>query len=187
MKKSILLLGLLVFAAGCGHVISIVETGYYPHQDGYRWQYTFSTSTTTETTSLTISFNGTTTIWGTIEVQNWVSQTAGSISISYIKVTNDGVYSWGGNTSTAEAQTLQLPLPPTVGCTWRVSSATAEVLARENVTVPAGTFDCYKVRTTSATSYTDYWYGAGAGIVKIATVNPSSSYSATLVLNSKNF
>jgi hypothetical protein len=84
-----------------------------------------------------------------------------------------------------------LAFPLEVGKTWNAipvsSQIVGTVVARENVTVPAGTFDCYKVSmvtTSGSYSFTSTaWIGNNVGLVK-----STSDYStAETVLVSKNF
>lgn len=196
MRKNVLVFGLLVFVGivtfvvGCSQVVSTSSGSYFPHENGYSWEYAITSSSSTLESYVTFKFNGTTTIAGTIEVQNWEAKQSGSTSISYIKVESNGVYSYGGTYATAETGTLMLPLPPSVGQAGIISGGTTyEVLARENVTVPAGTFDCYKVRAYYSSGYNDFWWGAGAGLVKSYSYYVYSSivYTGTIELKSKNF
>jgi len=185
---SLLFLGIMVLVAGlagCSRVAPDSSVAYFPHNDGYSWEYVMTSSPSTLETNITIRFNGTTRISSTLEVQNWEVNLIGYTSTSYIKVQNDGVYSYGGTSLTSETGSLILRLPPSVGQTWSAGGGSYEVLGRENVTVPAGTFDCYKVRGSSSGGYSDNWWGAWAGLAKGYSVYGSTNTST--VLKSKNF
>lgn len=91
---------------------------------------------------------------------------------------------------------LMFALPLEVGKTWDMSasgtsSTKGSVVSKENVTAPAGNFDCYKVAIISTytyrgtpETYTSYiWLGNNVGIVK----SGSSSSTIESVLEWKNF
>lgn len=94
-------------------------------------------------------------------------------SVSYTRKTDDYVLGYESLDDTEPDTALVLPLEE--GKTWTVQSwadttTTATVLVKESVTVPAGTYDCFKVRTTTtmgSQSYQMYWwYAEGVGLVK---------------------
>jgi hypothetical protein len=64
---------------------------------------------------------------------------------------------------------LLLKLPAKVGTTWEASGTKHEVMAEENVTVPAGEYNAAKVAMiTSPTDTTTLWFAPGVGLVRMA-------------------
>jgi hypothetical protein len=112
----------------------------------------------------------------------------------YYQVTDSGVYYYGNSFSSIDQGRVILDFPLSVGKSWTVystgeESRTASVIGDEDVTVPAGTFSCYKVsyiswRGTAEVSSADIWYGDGVGIVKSITMTASTIES---VLEWKSF
>ena len=190
--------------SGCGKQIGAGVGGanFFPHNDGYVWNYLLTSSSTTDSTSPRLRFDGNSTLFGSIPVQHFKSGTVitstGQVTnetTSYVRVTDAGVYTYGfrdirTDSPTMEASTF-LVFPFDIGTKWRPSatSDTVEVVARENVTVPAGTFDCYKL-IQNASSYTaESWIGSGAGVVKSRqSITSGSAKTVTdVVLQNKNF
>lgn len=170
---------------------------YFPHTDGNAWNYQRTSSNTTETRTARVSFTGTAVV-NSVKANSVTAQllrteylnSSGaptSTSETLVSVTSAGVFSYGNSTDpTTEASTMYA-FPLTIGSTWSGIYATFEVLAIENVTVPAGTYsNCFKVRQyNSSTSYSDTWLAENVGIVKALGVNSTST--TTTELTSVNF
>lgn len=165
---------------------------YFPHADGNTWYYAG-----TDGNTHTITVDGTAVI-GTKVVQvfktfNTSSTGAGTTSEAYYLVSSSGVYNYGGSGWSTTEAFIYLSFPLAVGKSWTFYNippvlATASVEARENLVVPAGTFDCFKIKYTylygtDEASSSNVWLGNGAGIVK----STNSSSTVETVLQSKNF
>jgi hypothetical protein len=206
MLKKMIGLGLLlgvVFMVGCATVSSGGSGGsnYFPSTNGYSWNYeTFYTSSSSWSVTSYVStseftFDGTTTVDSTtvqIFRSTYISQYGVSTSETLFLVNDQGAFMYGPLQSpTTEAVTfLQFPL--SVGAQWMAYDATVEVVAKETVTVPAGTFnDCYKIdMVPNDPTYTSYlWFGPNVGIVKSFSSSSygSSTSASTMELVRKNF
>ncbi|MFA4844218.1 MAG: hypothetical protein WC632_04615 [Candidatus Margulisiibacteriota bacterium] len=170
---------------------------YFPNTDGYSWQYNLNQSGA----KMISTFNGTTVINGSLNVQKYEStylDSNGNVYLSTIEsyhVVNDsGVYFHGyPSYSTVEGSPLLL-FPLETGKSWTYSSSgiyktIITVMGQETITVPAGSFDCYKVAYVSyngtvESSRVNYWFGNGVGLVKSTLDNANND---TIVLDSKNF
>jgi hypothetical protein len=170
---------------------------YYPVTLGYSWIYQNKDSSGSVTSTTTQSVTGTTSLFGkTLSIIRSVSSSLTSEGL--FEVSDSAVKSYGTTTSpTSDAQTV-LVFPLSVGSSWTVSNilgirTTASVTTKENVTVSAGTFSCFKVayvyNYSTITMYIDYWFAANVGLVKAAIhdFTDSSKISATIELYSKNF
>lgn len=78
-----------------------------------------------------------------------------------------------------------LRFPLTVGLKWDDGLWAGKILAQETVTVPAGTFQAYKVEAigTYQQAYTvvgDYWIAPGTGIVKSDLNTPAGTFEVAL-------
>jgi len=184
-----------VLVYGCSQQASKRGGGrsYFPNEEGYTCLLRHEDGTGT-----LITAEGTVVIPGDITVQSFKSSyldasgTLISTGEEYMKVTDAGVYHYGIPSIILDPAAVLLDFPLTVGKSWTVSSGadvtTANVTDNENVTVSAGTFDCYKVSyiTTHGTievATSTVWYGDGAGIVKAI----SSSWPFGTVLEWKSF
>jgi len=149
--------------------VSGAGRSYFPNKNGYSWKWSYPSgvtyiltvegtkqidSTSAQIGKLTYIFNGYT---GTTE--------------TYWKVDNTGAYYYPMGTTSESFTVLSFPLE--VGKTWTCTSpshqyydTTVTILATETVTVPGGTFDCYKVSYVAAGGTTYYWFGNWVGAVK---------------------
>lgn len=183
--KNILLacfvISLIAFVVGCGLLQQSSGGGgrsYFPNTDSYSWRYS-----STDGSSSISTVEGTRQIGSaTVQVvKSRYTSASGTVSTgeTYWRVEDAGVYIYP-SVSTTESMTF-LAFPLEVGKTWKTYdygtseySSTASVAARENVTVSAGTFDCYKVgyvtkRGTVELSSSNIWFGDGAGMVKVTS------------------
>lgn len=206
IKKESLMLVVLVFVVvlgilGCAQqgteVASVQAQSYFPHEDGYSWRYVDDSGT-----SYIITIEGTATIGSdTFQVIKFSDISSGSLGLSsffglassttmsYWRVDDTGVYIYPSTDLTESYYFFSFPLE--INKSWTVYengdySQTANVVATENITVPAGTFNCYKINYvdrygTEEAHAVSYWLGEGAGIVKTAS---STSISE---LAEKNF
>lgn len=227
---SLMLMGMLY---GCTQTTSSSSSGdgdssYYPHVNGYSWTYNTSSKTTTKTiynsnTYLSTQetsgtevdlFNGTSEVSGvgTAQVlQVTTTTTSGSTTSNSLIVANSSNVKYYGTTSapTTDALTM-LVFPLSVGSSWTTQNGgitvEASVIAKESVTVPAGTFsDCYKVKYSSNyiinsanMTYDVYaWFAKNVGGVKnVSVLTATFSYSgmdiettslSTIELTAKSF
>lgn len=92
----------------------------------------------------------------------------------YIQMTNDGEYTWGGNTDLAESPVLSLKLPLKQDLEWETYDAKGtpfyhyKVEAIERVDVPAGTFTTARVIQLNLRQSTTVtrWYAQDVGMVQ---------------------
>lgn len=168
---------------------------YFPHAQGNSWRMT-----STDGSSQITTVEGTATV-GSITVQCFTSlnkmvysgYTSTYTNESYYRIDSSGVYSHGSPSYPSSIGIPLIQFPLEAGKTWDVAvsgsySTKATVVSKENVTVPAGTFDCYKINfaTTFGTieAFTStLWLGNNAGIVK--TTVGGSTVESTLAW--KNF
>jgi len=199
MKKQAILFSLMfvlfgVLVSSCSILQQTSSGGgesYFPSAFGNTW---FSKSTNGESSIMTVE--GMVNI-GSITAKRFFTTNFHSSGAStnevYFKIDSSGVYTHGSDGYVSSIGIPFLAFPLEVGKRWDISvtstfSTRGSILAKENVTVTAGTFDCYKVRFTNyygtlETDSTDWWFGNNAGIVKIA----SSSSTFETVLQWKNF
>jgi hypothetical protein len=109
-----------------------------------------------------------------------------------MKVDSSGVYYYPSLTTTEAYTFLSYPLE--VGKNWiyydlgpNSYSSRATVAAQEDVTVSAGTFNCYKItfaylRGTVEVGSSNIWFGKNVGMVK--TTTSSTTYETQLVWKS---
>jgi len=188
--KGFFLAGILVLfvvlAVGCTQLISNGEGGssYFPVDQGNTWEYLNSDNTRTIT-----EVDGFRILPGDIIVNIFKTTDYDSVdteigtSEEYYRVTDSGVYDHGSPTLIFDPGALWLEFPLSVGNSWTVytlgtSDYIATIMAKEDITVPAGTFSCYKVRyvwkqgDTEILPPTTYWYGDGVGKVKMIEGSP---------------
>lgn len=196
MVIAVSFVGMILLGCGQGGGSSSDEGGveYYPHTSGHSWQY----STVPILGTYITTFEGTK-IVGDVETQmlktTSVLTAGGSIYHEmYYKITDAAVTSYGSDTPTTETATY-LSFPLKVGKSWIYNvtngdDAIVTVLAKETVTVPAGTFsNCFKISSTRESwgnTQTWEWFAPNVGYIKNCTVT-SGVITATLELTSKNF
>lgn len=82
-------------------------------------------------------------------------------------------------------------LPIKVGATWRGDSGKAEVIAKETINTPAGTFrDCFQVNVRSVDDRNDFyyaiWLAKNAGPVRIAQFDEAGKIKRIALLDRSN-
>jgi len=164
---------------------------YFPHANGYAWRMTGSDGSSTIMTVEGTASIGSTTVQCFSSLYISSSNTR-STSEAYYKVDGSGVYAHGSPSYPSSIGIPLIQFPLEVGKTWDVMvsgsySTKATVISKENMTVPAGTFDCYKI--TLATTYgsseaytSTLWLGNNAGIVK--SISSTSTVETTLAWKS---
>lgn len=168
-----------VLVSSCSLLQSTSSGGgesYFPSAIGNTW---FSKGT--DGTSSLTTVEGTITI-GSITAKRFRSYNVSSPTYAYTnevyyKVDSTGVYVHGQDGVTSSMGIPLLSFPLEVGKSWDImvsglNSTRATVLAKETITVPAGTFDCYKIVAVSMygtiETYRSYlWLGNNAGMVKV--------------------
>ena len=175
MKRVIVFLALSaigLFSLSCEQVGVIVPFSY-PHPEGGRWVYGRDVTTTAYQDIEYFQINGTYNhpTAGTVQrldeynydpnTQEWVY-----INTYYLLVTSNEVRYYYDDTNNHD---IPLKLPPSINQEWNFSSYdtyyTAKVIAQENVTVPAGSFNnCYKVQYShQGSAYLNVWFANGIG------------------------
>jgi len=155
-------------------VLTAQTQNYFPHEDGYSWNYNWTSNlvSTNETSVINdvkkCSFNGEFIFPdGRVAQVMLISREASVNEIGYCRVEDDGVYFYGDVTSTTIESILVLPLPLETGKTWqRGMWGTLEVYGFETVTVPLGTFEAVKVGLTQGDFSFYEWYADGVGLLK---------------------
>lgn len=198
--KLVLLIGIFVclgcLIVGCNVVSSSSGGGgrnFFPNGEGYTWR----TMATDGPTTL-VTFEGTTTVDSTtVQIYKQMFFDSGGTmqgtSETYFQVTDSAVYLYGYSSSLIVPAQTFLQFPLAVGNSWTVASVgsttlVASVTENSSVTVPAGTFNCYRVDYVASTGGDEsttisYWFGENAGIVKGA----SSSSTTEVELAWKSF
>jgi hypothetical protein len=105
----------------------------------------------------------------TIQQETWY--------IGYGILTNrtDGLYDYQAGTTSAISQRFRYPAA--AGTSYPYRGVTVKILSiAETITVPAGTFVCYRYRTgIDSVAYSDEYLARGVGLVKSESFNPLSS------------
>ncbi len=168
-----------VWVAGCGQTLQVSSPNYFPHNDGYSWEYACKQTVGTSESSWTKTyyFDGTATLSdGRIVQKLMVSEEATATSIKcssfagtsgYYQIDDSGVRHYGSLSHPTTEATLILPFPLDVGNTWeRGAIGTFEVIGVETVDVPAGSFSTFKVGLQEEGFEMYEWYADGVGMVK---------------------
>lgn len=204
IKRDLLIIGIIsiiFLGAGCSVTSSSGSGGgssYFPSTQGNEWVYRDSSGATSKITvgdTTTISNSSVTVqLFRTIYYDTNDNET--SSSETYYKVDDTGVYYHGTPNYPSAVGIQMIAFPLEIGKTWQPfpgsSQMVGTVVGREDVTTPAGTFDCYKLELVS--TYTNgsgstesmtstLWLGDNVGQVK--TAYSLSSYATEL--ESKNF
>lgn len=161
---------------------------YFPNTDGYSWTYVLRAEIppfgiiTGETTS---TFSGTKTIFGKpVQVMiNQLGTTYISSQETYYDVSDSYVKIYGWSFSPTSEATTHLVFPLSLGQTWNTST----VQSVEWVTVPKGTFECVKIRSTYDDGYSDTWYAKNVGWIKSCSIDNTLNSISTEELKSTNF
>ena len=162
----------------------------YPHPDGGRWTYDTDITTTAYEYAFQYQINGTYNhpTAGTVQRVDCYEYDPGTqhwdyYETYYLLVTDNEVRYYQGVTDYHE---IMLKLPPSVGQEWNYHSDdtdyTAKVIAQEDVSVPAGSFnDCYKVEYSHQGSVLlNIWYAGGVGGFWGVQLEWRGYFSATL-------
>ena len=192
MKKYLFLLTLLVLGMGCSTSTpdSALKTNFFPHEDGYSWEYKYTETFGTIESIFTTRkyFDKSVTLNNDVIVQKFivsyealsqiaktkiiVSARVSSLNsdVNYYYIDEKGVYTYGYEGYPTTEATLFLPLPLQVGKKWSLGHYySCEAIAEEKIIVSAGTFNAIKValnesNTTESSWY--IWYADGVGMVK---------------------
>jgi len=168
-------------------------SGYWPHNDGNIWDYKV-TNPDGSVSSETWTLNGTAELNNSKVAQKLLKDS----TASYLLFESSSILEYDSLSDTHPYTLLSEPL--SVGKKWYFDagavSSEAEVLSSGEVSVPAGTFDVYKVQITimevGATNYYTYWFSEDAGPVKYEyglsiVAPPFTTDYTTYELTSKNF
>jgi hypothetical protein len=177
-----------------------INNSYWPLNVGNTWKYagmtTVTTSTNTDTTSTMFITEQITandqTIGGNMVFTVVVRESILTYnpdtfyiytSTSYLRQSNDAILSYESLTDPEPDTTLMLDLA--VGKTWSQVSGTDTmvytVLVKEDVTVPAGTYDAWKIKLVyNSGTPMYYWYAGGTGLVKMSYTY--TYYTATVAV-----
>ena len=219
MRKTILTgftFFLLFFLYACGQQSSTVtDNNWWPHQDGYSWTYNVSTSwygsvegyrSTVEgyrSTTETWTFDGTANLYN-LTVQKLINSNPlpnhSSLEAEYILINNSGAFDYGSEGNPTSEPVTVLSYPIEIGGQWYSQSYIfCKVLGKENINVPAGTYETYKIRfDLGSGDYLDKYYAKNVGMVKsFSSINlilydssgnmGSATIIATYELTGKNF
>lgn len=196
--KKLFVLGLVAFCcfvfiaslAGCGQGGGSASylVSYFPNTDGYKWTYNYLIGGLTGVEIHT--FNGTTSYSG-LTLQNLKTEifiaSSGATVETLMLLTTENLKTYGTASSPTTQTETSYVFPLVVGNTWtHHTGATATVVSKETVIVPAGTFaDCYRVKVIDGTTTSESWLANNVGIVKIQ--NQYAGTLATCELTAKNF
>ena len=111
-----------------------------------------------------------------------ISGTATLNEESGYRLNNDGCYYKDGILYLCKANspstTIEVVFPknPVVGQTWIVDDNTWKLVATNvSITVPAGTFSCYKI-TIAGTSPSNVYWASGKGFIKMGEISDAVHY-----------
>lgn len=138
------------------------ETFSYPHADGSEWIYSYEGENIVKyvisgtyghpsagSTQKLISYVNVTDAWEKYDTQ-------------YLKVTSTDVRLYLDKTSAGYYMLLKFPLE--VGNQWNAGKGyTANVSSKPTVSVPAGSFSCYKIDYTSSSWNMTFWWPSNVG------------------------
>lgn len=183
MKKLLLLIPLVVFIVGCDG--GEEGNGYFPLAVGNKWDYSLTQTTTMTLPDTTFVMTGAstteitdeTTLDNGTEVFQQITTTTYDdtlmqecVDTTYIEKLDTYILIYDDKADTDPDTSLLLPIEE--GNTWTVYSdsadtMTAEVLGKEDMTVPAGTYeDCWKIEYTFTGATNTDWFAPDFGIVK---------------------
>ncbi len=105
-----------------------------------------------------------------------------TVSVYTIYITKEDTAYFSYDSLSQVTGDYQLPLKIDVGTGWYANDMKNEVTAKENVTVPAGTFNTYKIAITTTTSNDTswQWVSQGNGDIKGYMKAGDSSYLAEM-------
>ncbi len=134
----------------------------YPHANGSEWIYSFEGSDL-----IKYVISGTfqhPAAGNTQQLISYVFVTAGwqKYDTQYLKVTENDMRLYLDDTSSDYYMLLKFPLK--VGNQWNAGKGyTANVSSKENASVPAGSFSCYKIDYTSSGWSMTFWWPSKVG------------------------
>jgi len=138
------------------------EAFTYPHANGAEWVYSFEGEN-----AVKYVISGTFDHPSAGNTQKFISSVYGSggwqkYDTQYLKVTENDVRLYLDKTSSGYYMLLKFPLK--VGNQWDAGKGyTATVSSKETTSVPAGSFDCYKIDYTSSAWNMTFWWPSKIG------------------------
>ena len=138
------------------------EAFTYPHANGSEWIYSFEGSDT-----IKYVISGTfqhPAAGNTQQLISYVNVTDGweRYDTQYLKVTENDMRIYLDSKSSDYYMLLKFPLK--VGNQWNAGKGyTANVSSKENTSVPAGSFNCYKIDYTSSGDSMTFWWPSNVG------------------------
>jgi hypothetical protein len=171
----------------------VTAADYLPLQEGNQWTYTMSTGM-----QMTTKVTGFADVGG-VRCAVVEGEVGGQTSREYVAADAQGIKTYMGQMQGQEFRydppVPRIKLPYRQGDTWTATlnqygmsvNAAFEATGTEQVQTPAGTFDCVKVRTTTATMppmVSTTYYAAGVG--PVCQVMQMSGQEITVTLTSTN-
>jgi len=167
--------------AGTNAPVSLVliapPLNYYPHEDGYSWRY--ESSEGSGYSGYIVTFEGTATMADGLNAQFrkqtiFNSDGTNPTYVDFVRVADAGVYFYEDLLTTAASTYLEFPLAIGNSWTYYISDSFYGIITvedRESVTVPVGTFDCYRLGFVYMNEGVEFarsktWLGDGVGVVK---------------------
>jgi len=196
MKKLLVLVPVVLFLVGCGGG----EKDYFPITVGSVWNYQSTSTVTAPDTTITIvdttkvEVLGETTLNNGTKVFEVVAGGGQYADTSYYEKTDDYIFVYEDKASTTPDTALALPLEE--GKSWNVHKDTSytetmQIIKKESVTVPAGTYDdCWKamaIYTDGTFSDTAYvWLAPEVGQVKMTYTEQDTNFSVDVKIELLN-
>jgi hypothetical protein len=134
----------------------------YPHMNGAVWIYSYKGQNATKY-AISGNYNHPT-AGDTQKLYEYVTGQSGweESFLYYLKVSENDVRLYLHPEESRFLVLLKFPLKE--GNSWDAGlGMTANVASKENVSVPAGSFDCYKIDYTSAASSFTFWFPSNVG------------------------
>lgn len=190
---SVVLLFMLSYVAinGCGGDDDepAAAGDYWPCAIGNLWDYVYTMTLDTGDTTMSVTGSITITIVGDtvlindqyVFMQEYVVTMSGSVDRDtyYIAETDTTILRFNSVYDTIPDVMLEFPLE--TGNNWIVSgSQTASVLGRQNISVPAGTYNCYEVAYAAYGDTVYDYFAANTGIVKEYMSDTESGMTLTV-------
>ena len=212
-KRVVMALTLSLMLGGCGlgfqpgslparetsRVQAAQTTSVFPTEPGFVWQYDVVAHPTDDPD---VDYRGTETVKiessrkqdGTVIVNCRAIDTFTEryrfpqLTLSSNQVTLRGVTYWGSAASEVGGLTIDfLRLPLSVGSRWDDGEWIGEVVRKEKVTVPTGTYDAWRINVIGThdqvyTAVGNYWVAPGVGIVKSDLSIPGWNIESKLIV-----
>lgn len=143
---------------------------YFPLKAGNKWHYTaFDTRDPSGESSRRPSGGRTITVLGLENEKENIWKVRNAENIVLYQESEDGLYSVEDKSASWSSRFIQIPYPPIKGKSMTTLGQTVTVEDEEDITTPAGTFRCvrikYSLEEPSSLTWTA-WYGKGIGLVK---------------------